>query len=301
MVESSLERQVARKAIDRTATGEPAHGRNIFGSCVPMRVGENRLTDSAGLAHHDPEASAMAYFPDTPADAIGPVIEEIVLIGGREYRIQRPAEPDRLLDHPATATAHQRDGYMPYWADLWPAARMLAKAIDRHPWNAGTKALELGCGLGLPGVVALAKGLEVTFSDYDAAALRFAAANARNNGFTGFQLLQLDWRRPPALQFPLILASDLLYEERNVSPVVDLLAAMLTPDGECWLTDQDRRPAELLRGQLTRGGFHFQTSMVRVTQAGRRIQGTLYRIRRTRYEPETGTAATNEPESPATN
>ena len=41
------------------------------------------------------------------------------------------------------------------------------------------RALEVGCGLGLPGIVALSMGLQVTFSDYDACALRFAADEAR--------------------------------------------------------------------------------------------------------------------------
>ena len=55
-------------------------------------------------------------------------------------------------------------------------------------------ALEVGCGLGLPGIVALSLGLHVTFSDYDATALRFAADNARLNGCGDFELLHMDWR-----------------------------------------------------------------------------------------------------------
>ena len=81
---------------------------------------------------------------------------------------------------------------------------MLAKAILREPWadhashaSARSTALEIGCGLGLPGVAALSVGLRVTFSDYDATALGFAADNARANGFLDFETLQLDWRYPP--------------------------------------------------------------------------------------------------------
>ena len=39
-----------------------------------------------------------------------------------------------LLDHPAVVSAFAADEYLPCWADLWPAARMLAKAILREPW-----------------------------------------------------------------------------------------------------------------------------------------------------------------------
>ena len=95
-------------------------------------------------------------------------------------------ESDDLLDHPAVRAAFAADEYLPYWADLWPAARMLAKAVLAEPWPPGLTALEVGCGLGLPGVAALASGLRVAFSDYDATAVRFAADNARLNGFTDF-------------------------------------------------------------------------------------------------------------------
>jgi predicted nicotinamide N-methyase len=220
------------------------------------------------------------WLPETPREAVGPVVEEKVILGERTFRILRPAQPDLLLDNPLVIKAFERDEYMPYWADLWPAARMLAKALLAESWPKGLPALEIGCGLGLSGIVALAQGLSVTFSDYDATALHFAAENARLNGFHDFRLLRLDWRKPPALTFPLILASDLLYEERNVAPVVGLLQQMLTPDGLCLLTDQDRKPAPLLRKTLSEQGFEFTTQMLRAGQPGLRVKGTLYRIRK---------------------
>ena len=117
-----------------------------------------------------------------------------MIVEGRTFVIDRPGESDRLMEHPAVRAASAGDEYLPYWAELWPASRMLAKAILREPWQPGLEALEVGCGLGLPGIAALAAGLRVIFSDYDATALHFAAANARDNGFHDFRLLQLDWR-----------------------------------------------------------------------------------------------------------
>ncbi len=229
---------------------------------------------------HVTGAPGTEWLPETPREAIGPIIQETIFVEGHTFQIRRPGEPDRLLDHPATVAAFERDEYLPYWADLWPAARMLAKVILWSEWPPGLEALELGCGLGLPGVAALAKGLRVTFSDYDATALHFAAENARLNGFHDFRLLRLDWRQPPPAQYPLILGSDLMYEARNVAPVVALLEHMLAPDGLCLLTDQDRNPAPLLRQTLAERGFVYQTQLVRAGQPGRRTKGTLYRIRR---------------------
>ena len=95
--------------------------------------------------------SPAGFFPETPPDAVSNRVRETVCIDGRDFILERPADSERLLDHPAIHSAFAADEYMPYWTDLWPGARMLAKAILREPWTPGREALEIGCGLGLPG------------------------------------------------------------------------------------------------------------------------------------------------------
>lgn len=220
--------------------------------------------------------------PESIWDQLGPTLVERVLIEDRTFIISRPEQSDRLLDHPAVQSAFDADEYMPYWADLWPAARMLAKVILRETWTPGQEALEIGCGLGLPGIAALAMGLRVTFSDYDPSALRFVHDNARRNGFTDFRTLLMDWRHPPAdLRASLVLGSDLIYEIRNVEPLVEFIKQVLEPDGVCLLTDQDRIPAQKLRETLENSGLPFTMQPVRAGEPnGRRLKGTLYRIRK---------------------
>jgi predicted nicotinamide N-methyase len=219
--------------------------------------------------------------PETPIDAVSRTVREHVILEGKTFLIDRPDESDRLLDHPFVTNAFAKDEYLPYWTDLWPASRMLAKVILRESWTAGTEALEIGCGLGLPGVAALSTGLRVTFSDYDATALRFAERNARANGFDRFELLQMDWRNPPEnLHFPIILASDLIYELRNVSPLVSLIKRVLLPTGLCLLTDQDRVHSQALRTTLTEEGLEYTVQAARAGEpGGKRVKGSLYRIR----------------------
>jgi len=226
------------------------------------------------------QTTFAAPAPEAILDSLGPIIRETVFVEDRTYLIEFPGESDKLRKHPAVQAANAKDEYMPYWADLWPAARMLAKAIVHEPWAPATEALEIGCGLGLPGIVALSMGLRVTFSDYDATALRFAADNARLNGCDSFRTMQLDWRSPPDdLRTPVILASDLVYEQRNVEPVVVLISKILQPGGLCLLTDQERIPMQLFKECIQKMGMSFTTKMMRAGEpGGRRVKGVLYRI-----------------------
>ncbi len=218
--------------------------------------------------------------PEAIQDWLGEIVREEIALEGRTFLLDRPARTEHLIDHPAVRSAFAADEYLPYWADLWPAARMLARVILRESWQSQTEALELGCGLGLPGIAALAAGLRVTFSDYDPTALRFAADNARLNGFTEFTTLRLDWRHPPTdLRVPVLLGSDLVYERRNLEPLVTLIGQVLAPGGVCLLTDQERVPRDAMASALGSNRLVFTTEVLRATDAaGARFKGTLYRI-----------------------
>lgn len=224
--------------------------------------------------------SFSAPDPKTILTKLEGVTREKVFVDDQTFLVSRPERSDKLLDHPEVLEANARDDYMPYWAELWPAARMLAKVLVKEPLPQEATALELGCGLGLSGIVALSRGLEVIFSDYDATALKFAEDNARLNGFTRFRTLQLDWRQPPAdLRVDLVLGSDLIYEVRNVAPVVACIAHVLRPGGRALVTDQDRIPAADFRAALDAAGLSFTTQVVKAGEpGGRRLKGTLYRI-----------------------
>ena len=92
--------------------------------------------------------------------------------------------------------------------------------------------------------------------------------------------MQLDWRHPPdTLRMPVILASDLIYELRNVVPLVGFIKKVLLPGGVCLLTDQDRIPSHALRATLEEERLAYATQILRAGEpGGRRLKGTLYRI-----------------------
>jgi predicted nicotinamide N-methyase len=213
--------------------------------------------------------------PETPAEHVGSVVVEEFRFGDQVLKLARPVAPEKLLDLDTVAAAYERDEYMPYWATLWPVSRYLAEAVLARYWASGGRAIELGCGLGLPGVAAIARGLSVTFTDYDATALRFAAENAKLNGFPHAPCYQLDWREPaPQLgRFNVVLASDLIYEERNVEPLVASFGRLLAKGGVALVADQNRAWAVKFRQELRRSGFDW------VEQAGSgEVPGTVYTV-----------------------
>lgn len=225
--------------------------------------------------------------PVTPDEVLGPTVREKVFIEEQTFILLRPDRVDRIVNRPdLAAVGSGTEEYIPFWADLWPAARMLGKVLLRESFPPGPDgrpltALEIGCGLGLVGVVALARGLRVIFSDYDATALRYAADNARVNGFTDFAVVQLDWRHPPAdLKVPVVLGSDLIYQLEMADPLATLIKQVLAPGGVCLLADQERVPAAVFRQALARARLTFTQETVRAgTPGGRRHKGCLYRIR----------------------
>ena len=58
---------------------------------------------------------------------------------------------------------------MPYWAELWPSGVGLAEALPDD--LVGLTVVELGCGLGVPSLVAAARGARVTAVDWAADAI----------------------------------------------------------------------------------------------------------------------------------
>src|SRR5947207_11910685 len=105
------------------------------------------------------------------------LVEEVVVLRGRELLVRRPRDSEALLDE----HAFEHEEYLPYWAELWPSALALARAIGGRALH-GARTVELGCGLGLPSIVAALAGGRVLATDWSSEAIAMTAANAERNG-----------------------------------------------------------------------------------------------------------------------
>jgi predicted nicotinamide N-methyase len=110
---------------------------------------------------------------------------------------------------------------MPYWAELWPSGLALARAL---PDLAGLDVAELGCGLGIPSLVAAARGARVTAVDWALEAIELLQQNAGQNGIE-LEAVHADWSSF-AGSFDVALGADLLYEERNGEALLELLPSL---------------------------------------------------------------------------
>jgi predicted nicotinamide N-methyase len=137
-------------------------------------------------------------------------------VGELALSLLRPAVPDALIDE----GAFEHDEFLPYWAELWPAALALAGALPER--LDGVRVVELGCGLGVPSLVAASRGAVVTATDWAQDAIDLLARNAARNELT-LRAEMRDWRAPWSERFDLVLAADVLYERRNVEPLLDRL------------------------------------------------------------------------------
>jgi predicted nicotinamide N-methyase len=161
-----------------------------------------------------------------------------VRVGGRRIALLRPPVADALLDE----EAFEHEEFLPYWAELWPSAVALAREVARLDLD-GKRVLELGCGLGLPSIVAALGGAHVLATDWSPDAVGVAARNAERNG-AELETALAAWGTASALvdaaPWDLVLGADLLYERRNVEQLLALLPRL----GDDVLLSEPGRPFE---------------------------------------------------------
>lgn len=169
-------------------------------------------------------------------------VDRRLALGGGELIIRQPAESAELPDDRGIEWAP----IAPYWSVLWRSGVALARELAELDL-AGSRTVEIGCGLGLSSLAAARSGARALATDLDPEALELVRASAALNDLE-LDTAVVDWERPesPALRGPLdlVLAADVLYERDAVAPLLSLFDAL---GAEVWLADPGRpAAAELL-------------------------------------------------------
>jgi predicted nicotinamide N-methyase len=167
-------------------------------------------------------------------------VERVIDVCGEAYRFWQPPDVDALID----VAAFEADERIPYWANVWESAIVLAEELSQLDGR-GQSLLELGCGLALPAIVAARHGFATTASDYEEDALEGVRYNADSNGAGQLQVRLLDWRKLPddLGRFDRVVAADVLYESHHPAALADVIARTLKPDGLALVADPCRQKA----------------------------------------------------------
>jgi 2-polyprenyl-3-methyl-5-hydroxy-6-metoxy-1,4-benzoquinol methylase len=103
-------------------------------------------------------------------------------------------------------------------------------------------------------------------TDYSVEALALCRANARLNGVDDPMAHRLNWRDPDprtmaALDgpFPVVLAADVLYERRDLEPLLTFSRRMVAPGGLLWLAEPGRSVAMAWLDGARRHGWEIES------------------------------------------
>jgi predicted nicotinamide N-methyase len=164
--------------------------------------------------------------------------ETVIDLDRRSVSIIHPANSDDLISE----ADFVKDERLPYWADIWPSAKRLSRAMVDEDGR-GKRLLELGCGAGLVTVASAIAGYEVLATDYYADALLVTRYNVeRNVPGAAVRTREVDWRDwPKGLgRFDRVLAADVLYEPAHGDLIARAIYKTLGDGGLATVADPGR-------------------------------------------------------------
>lgn len=178
-------------------------------------------------------------------------ITEQITLGPISIPFTRVANPDRVLDEivadedrreKVTGVRLENPPHLPYWAELWESARGLAAVLAGMDFSKSRRVLDLGCGMGLAGAAAAARGAHVTLVDLESPALLFARLNTLSYAAS---VRRVDWQIDDlADRFDLILGADILYDKSQWDFLNEFWKRHIAPAGFILLAEPRRQSGD---------------------------------------------------------
>ncbi len=198
-------------------------------------------------------------------------------IGDKQLRLLKIADLEEFLDG--------RDPFanvseFPFWIRLWDAAMVLAYIVGAQKNTAGRRLLELGAGLGAPGLAAAAAGYTVTISDYEDIITDFQRVSAAASGLSGIEFIHLDWLAPPRLEpFDLLVGAEILFRDEFLQPLLTIFSTLLKKDGTIFLAHDASRQSLPKFLQLAQKDFDISLKKQTITRDGKERTIIINRLR----------------------
>jgi predicted nicotinamide N-methyase len=173
-------------------------------------------------------------------------------IAGRRWDIRA------ARDHASLMAAADSFVAFPFGLLLWESAQALAEALaEGADAITGRTVLELGAGVGFPGIVARGMGAaRVRQTDHISEALELCRINARANGIDGVEVGLANWDAwTDAEAYEVIIGSDVIYERQAHAPLAAILERNLKPGGRAFLADPGRQDTPLFLADLGAKGW----------------------------------------------
>lgn len=204
---------------------------------------------------------------------------EPLKLGDETVRLLKIADLEEFLDG-KDPFADVSD--FPFWVKLWEAAVALASVLHGLPPGNGRRLLELGAGLGAPGLGAALNGYDVTISDYEDIILDFQRVSVAASGLTGLVRVEmLDWLNPPPMEpFDVLAGAEILFREEFFQPLLNIFLTCLKPDGVILLAHDSGRQSLPKFLELAREHFVIDGKVRRFRKDHKDVTIILNRLRR---------------------
>jgi len=198
-------------------------------------------------------------------------------IGEKDLRLLKIADLAEFLgDKDPFANVSE----FPFWVRLWDAAMVLAYVLGGQKDVAGKRLLELGAGLGAPGLAAAAAGYEVTISDYEDIIMDFQRVSAAASGLEGIEFVHLDWLDPPDLEpFDVLVGAEILFREAFFMPLLNIFKQYLKKDGMIFLAHDATRQSLSKFLKLAQDDFEISLKKQNLTRDGKERTIIVNRLR----------------------
>ena len=201
-------------------------------------------------------------------------------VGDNKIRLLKIADLEEFLDgkDPFADVSE-----FPFWIRLWDAAMILSYVLGAQTETKGKRLLELGAGLGAPGLAAAAAGFDVTLSDYEDMIMDFQKVSAAASGLTNVTFSHLDWLKPIDIEpFDILAGAEILFRDEFFEPLLNIFKTCLKPEGMIYLAHDSKRQSLGKFLKLAQNDFDIALKEQSFMRDGKKVTIIVNRLRHKR-------------------